>query len=53
MLTCPIFQTKSLYYYYLLPMSISLVDFELVPDDKKSDKPTVANPIIMVNMPNQ
>jgi len=34
-------------------MRISLVDFESVPDDKKSDTPTVANPIIMVNMPNQ
>lgn len=32
---------------------IWLVDLELSPDVKKSDTPTVANPIIIVNMPNQ
>lgn len=39
--------------YYLLPRIISLVDFEFESVDNKSDIPTVANPIIIVNMPNQ
>jgi len=39
--------------YYLLPRMMSLVDFEFEPADNKSDIPTVANPIIIVNMPNQ
>lgn len=32
---------------------ISLVDFEFESVDRKSDIPTVANPIIIINMPNQ
>lgn len=39
--------------YYLLPRMMSLVDFEFESADNKSDIPTVANPIIIVNMPNQ
>jgi len=51
-LTYPIFQTESIY-YYLLPIIIPLVDFGFDSDDNKSDMPTVANPIIIVNIPNQ
>lgn len=32
---------------------IWLADFELDSDDNKSDIPTVASPMIIVNMPNQ
>jgi len=39
--------------YYLLPRIISLVDFDCGSVDNKSDIPTVANPIIIVNIPNQ
>lgn len=41
----------------ILPIMMLLVDIfesESVPSvDKRSDKPTVANPIIIVNIPNQ